>query len=124
MFLKRLEAQANTLCSPGQARELRGVQIPPPALLDEPSRLVPVREIVSFGLWMQKRGYRDSTVHHCIQALKSIARRANLLDPESAKEYLAAARINEAHKIENQRPTEFGVRKPPETEAFYGDGRI
>ena len=39
-----------------------------------------------------------STVHYCIQALKSVARRANLLDPESAKTYLASAKISEARK--------------------------
>lgn len=53
---------------------------------------------MSFGLWMQKQGYRASTVHYCIQALKSVARRANLLDPESAKTYLASAKISEARK--------------------------
>jgi integrase len=59
---------------------------------------MPVGDIVSFGLWMQKQGYRASTVHYCIQALKSVARRANLLDPESAKTYLASAMISEARK--------------------------
>jgi len=86
------------VCPPGQAQELRGVQIPPPALFDEPLRFVPVGEIVSFGLWMQKQGYRASTVHYCIQAIKSVARRANLLDPESTRDYLAAAKISEARK--------------------------
>jgi hypothetical protein len=59
---------------------------------------MPVGDIVSFELWMQKQGYRASTVHYCIQALKSVARRANLLDPESAKTYLASAMISEARK--------------------------
>jgi integrase len=59
---------------------------------------MPVGDIVSFGLWMQKRGYRASTVHYCIQALKSVARRCNLLDPESTKTYLASAKISEARK--------------------------
>jgi integrase len=59
---------------------------------------MPVGDIVSFGLWMQKQGYRASTIHYCIQAIKSIARRANLLDPESAKTYLASAKISEARK--------------------------
>ena len=59
---------------------------------------MPVGEIVSFGLWMRKQGYRESTTHYCIQALKSVARRSNLLDPESAKTYLASAKISEARK--------------------------
>jgi integrase len=55
-------------------------------------------EIINFGLWMQKQGYRQSTVRYCIQALKSIARRSSLLRPESAKSYLATAEISESHK--------------------------
>jgi integrase len=47
---------------------------------------------------MRKQGYRNSTVKYCIQALKSIARRASLLRPESAKSYLASATISESRK--------------------------
>jgi hypothetical protein len=55
-------------------------------------------EVISFGLWMQKQGYRKSTVHYCIQALKSVARNANIMEPESAKEYLATAELSESRK--------------------------
>ena len=61
----------------------------------EPSVL---SEIINFGLWMRKQGYRHSTVKYCIQALKSIARKASLLRPESAKSYLASAPISESRK--------------------------
>ena len=37
---------------------------------------------------MQKQGYRASTTHYCIRAIKSVAKRANLLDPESVKNRL------------------------------------
>ena len=47
---------------------------------------------------MRKQGYRHSTIKYCIQALKSIARRANVLQPESAKAYLAYAEISESRK--------------------------
>jgi len=47
---------------------------------------------------MQKQGYRTSTTHYCIQAIKSVARRANLLDPESTKTYVATANVTEARK--------------------------
>jgi len=47
---------------------------------------------------MRKQGYRHSTVKYCIQALKSIARHANLLQPESAKAYLAYAEMSESRK--------------------------
>jgi len=47
---------------------------------------------------MNKQGYRHSTVHYCIQALKSIARQVSLLDPESVKTYLASMDGSEARK--------------------------
>jgi len=47
---------------------------------------------------MNKQGYRHSTVHYCIQALKSIARQANLLDTESVKTCLATMGVSEARK--------------------------
>jgi len=47
---------------------------------------------------MRKQGYRRSTVKYCIQALKSIARHANLLQPESAKAYLGCAEMSESRK--------------------------
>jgi integrase len=47
---------------------------------------------------MQKQGYRESTTQSSVQALKGIARRANLLDPESAKTYLALAEVSENRK--------------------------
>jgi integrase len=55
-------------------------------------------EIVSFALWMKKQGYRDSTVRGCVRVLRSVARRADLLEPESAKAYLATAKLSEARK--------------------------
>ncbi len=47
---------------------------------------------------MQKQGYRKSTVHYCIQALKSVARKTNIMEPESAKEYLATVELRESRK--------------------------
>jgi integrase len=55
-------------------------------------------EIINFGLWMQKQGYRHSTVKYCIQSLKSIARKSSLLRPESTKTYLGSAPISESRK--------------------------
>jgi integrase len=55
-------------------------------------------EILSFGLWMNKQGYRHSTVHYCVQALKSMARQVSLLDPESVKTFLASTDVSEARK--------------------------
>jgi hypothetical protein len=51
-------------------------------------------EVLSFGFWMQKTGYRPSTVKTCIRSLKAVARRTRLLDPESVKGYLATAKVS------------------------------
>ena len=48
---------------------------------------------------MQKQGYRKSTVHYYIRALKSVARKTNIMEPESAKEYLATAELSESRKV-------------------------
>jgi len=55
-------------------------------------------EILSFGLWMRKQGYRESTIRPCVRALKAIAKRTNLLNPESVKSYLASAELSENRK--------------------------
>jgi integrase len=47
---------------------------------------------------LQKQGYRNSTVQSNVKALKALAKRADLLDPESAKEYLALAQLSEGRK--------------------------
>jgi len=47
---------------------------------------------------MRKQGYRESTITYTMQALRSIAKRANILDPESAKAYLASASLGESRK--------------------------
>jgi len=45
---------------------------------------------------MQKQGYRESTIQP--RALKGIARRADLLNPESVKAYLASSQLSENRK--------------------------
>jgi integrase len=55
-------------------------------------------EILSFGLWMRKQGYRESTIRPCVRALKAIAKRTNLLNSESVKTYLASAVLSENRK--------------------------
>ena len=46
---------------------------------------------------MQKEGYRASTIESAISSLKAVARRGNLLDPESVKRYLAT--VKEASEL-------------------------
>jgi len=47
---------------------------------------------------MQKEGYRASTIESAISSLKSVSRRANLLDPEQVKSYLGRANLAEGRK--------------------------
>jgi integrase len=57
-----------------------------------------VSEIISHALWMQKEGYRRSTIESAVSSLKGIANRTNLLDPESVKRYLGTAQLTENRK--------------------------
>jgi hypothetical protein len=54
--------------------------------------------ILELALWMRKKGYGNSVVQTCVRALKGLARRTNLLDPESVKSYLANAQLSEKRK--------------------------
>ena len=54
--------------------------------------------VLPFGLWMRKQGYPESTIQPCVRALKAIAKRTNLLNPESVKAYLASAELTENRK--------------------------
>jgi integrase len=55
-------------------------------------------EIISHALWLQKEGYRRSTILSAVSCLKSVAKKANLLDPESVKRYLGAVSLTESRK--------------------------
>jgi hypothetical protein len=83
---------------------------PPHYLTNPPYPML--SELVSFGLWLQKQGYRNSTVHSNVKALKALAKRANLLDSECTKEYLALAQLSEGRKqILAQYPERFYIFK-------------
>jgi integrase len=47
---------------------------------------------------MQKSGYRCSTIGGCVKALRALARRTNLYDPEAARAYLGTAKLSESRK--------------------------
>jgi len=47
---------------------------------------------------MEKEGYRPATVRSAIEALKSVARHAELLDPDAVKIYLAKATFSDSRK--------------------------
>jgi integrase len=47
-------------------------------------------KLVEFAFWMQKQGYRESTIQNRIARLETLVRRgANLLEPESVKKTIA-----------------------------------
>ena len=55
-------------------------------------------EIISHALWLQKEGYRRSTIQSAVSCIKSVAKKSNLLNPESVKRYLGAANLTESRK--------------------------
>jgi len=55
-------------------------------------------EILTLAFWMRKEGYRPSTIRACINTLKSVAKRTNLLSPEAVKTYLAYANLTSGRK--------------------------
>ena len=69
-----------------------------PRQIENPSFNQALGDLVAFGLWMQKQGYRPSTITSCVKALKAVARRSNIFDPERVKGYLASAEMSENRK--------------------------
>ena len=47
---------------------------------------------------MKREGYRESTIRSTVAALKAIAKRSNLLEPEQVKAYLSRAPMGEGRK--------------------------
>jgi integrase len=47
---------------------------------------------------MRKKPYSEATVRSTVACIKSIARQANLVDPESVKEYIAKSRVSQNRK--------------------------
>ena len=56
-------------------------------------------ELVNLALWMQRQGYRETSILGTITSLKSIARHVNLENQESCKEYVAKHRVSENRKL-------------------------
>jgi integrase len=49
-------------------------------------------------LWASKEGYRRSTIEGSVRALRSIAKKADLLDPQRTLDYLAKLAVSESRK--------------------------
>jgi hypothetical protein len=69
------------------------VKLPPPAPASDLS------EILAYGFWMRREGYRPSIIQAAISALKSIAQKANLLNPEAIKTHLASRKVSLGRKV-------------------------
>ena len=65
---------------------------------ENPSFKQALSDLLAFGLWMRRSGYRPSTITSCIKALKAVARRSYIFNPESVKAYLASAKMSENRK--------------------------
>jgi hypothetical protein len=48
-------------------------------------------KIAEHAYWMEREGYRDSTVRAAVKALRAVGRRCNLLDANAFKDYMAKA---------------------------------
>ena len=72
--------------------EPRGVKVPPPA----PN--LNLSEIINYGFWMRREGYRPSTIQAATSALKAIAKHANLLNPDAVKTHLASRKVSVGRK--------------------------
>lgn len=57
-----------------------------------------IGEILRFGLWMEKEGYRTATTRCAVEALRSLSRRVDLFDTDAVKTHLAKAKVSEGRK--------------------------
>ncbi len=68
------------------------MKVPPPAPVSNLS------EILNFGFWMRRQGYRPSTIQASISTLKAIAKKTPLLNPEAVKTHLASRNVSVGRK--------------------------
>lgn len=74
-------------------------------------------EIFSLAFWKRKQGYRPSTIRSCVNTLKAVAKRANPLDPEAVKTYLASANVS-VNRKEKICQNLYEFREPPTLRIF------
>src|SRR6266705_4846307 len=72
------------------------VRIPPPA----PTALSAdaIQRILDHAFYLRKEGYRESTIVGRAKALRSLARKTDILNPEAVKETIARRGVTEARK--------------------------
>jgi integrase len=57
-----------------------------------------MNDIIGYGLWMRKEGYRESTCYFSVRALKRLDRQVSILEPEAVKRLLANSEWSEGGK--------------------------
>src|SRR3989442_6762946 len=55
-------------------------------------------KVLEHAFWLKKEGYRESTIVSRVKLLAGLAKKANLLEPESVKEAVARLDVSEARK--------------------------
>src|SRR5208282_6457660 len=80
----RLRDETHNLESCGPRSRVR-TPLPAPRLNSRPDD----GEILTFGLWMERQGYRHATCYSAVKALRRLSRRVDLLDTEAVKTFLA-----------------------------------
>jgi len=70
---------------------------------------IPVRptnsDIAAHALYLQREGYRTSTIESHVSAMKTLARHSDIYNPDSVKSYLARLNVTEARKEAQVNPT-------------------
>ena len=56
-------------------------------------------EVAAFAFYLQKNGYRDSTIRGTVSSLKALTHHVSLLDPEAVKSHLAKAECSINRKV-------------------------
>jgi len=59
---------------------------------------VALSAIIAHAFWMKKEGYRLPTIRSCVNTLKAVSRKADLLNPEAVKIHHAATDISISRK--------------------------
>lgn len=55
-------------------------------------------EIINYGLFLKREGYRQATIESCVRSLKAIAKETNLLNPLEVKDHLSKKQVSESRK--------------------------
>jgi len=73
---------------------LRGFESHPPHQERYPLQA----KVLEHAFWLKKEGYRESTIVSRVKLLAGLAKKSDLLDPESVKEAIARLEVTEARK--------------------------